>query len=133
MRGSIKRLFAVCAMGIAVTAFSGAASARAPAPVGPGTPQVQQQRQQIAHGRHFRRGPPAYFRHHHFKRHLHRYGRQRYAPPRYFRGPRFHSGFNLVLRFGDNDMRAPSRGQTLLEAIIGSRLAVAKAIIRPRC
>ena len=111
MRGSTKKLFAkkllaVCAMGIAVTAFSGAASARAPASGGPSTPQVQQQNQQIAHGRHFRRGPPAHIRHYHYKRYLHRHGRQRYAPPRYFRSPRFHSGFNLVLQFGDRDRRS---------------------------
>ncbi len=106
MRGSMKKLLAVCAMGIAVTAFSGAASARAPASGGSGTPQVQQQHQQIAHGRHFRRGPSAHFRHHHYKRHIHRHGRRGHGYYRSFRGPRFHSGFNLVLQFGDRDRRA---------------------------
>lgn len=104
MRGSMKKIFALCAMGIAMTAFSGAALARAPGPGGPGAPQVQQQHQQVAHGRHFRRGPPAHFRHRHYERQLYRHGRHGHY--RYFRGPRFHSGFNLVLQFGDGSSRS---------------------------
>ena len=109
MRDSIKKLAAVCALGFAVTAFSGAALARTPGPGGPGAPQVQQQHQQIAHARHFRRGPPAYFRHHYKQRyyghgrHGHRYGHGYY---RSYRAPRVHSGFNLVLQFGDGGRRS---------------------------
>ena len=104
MFGSIKKLLAVCAMGFAVTAFSGGALARAPASGGSGAPQVQQQNQQVAHGRYFRHGRPAHFRRHYYPRHFHGHGRHRHGG--YFRGPRYHGGFNLVLQFGDNDRRS---------------------------
>ena len=105
MFSSIKKLLAVCAMGLSVAAFSGAALARTPGPGSPGTPQVQVQKHlQVAHGRHFRRGPPAHFRRHHHQRQVYRHGRRGHGG--YFRGPRFHSGFNLVLQFGDSDRRS---------------------------
>lgn len=116
MRGStkkpfVKKLLAVCVLGIAVTAFSGAALARTPGPGGPAAPQVQQQHQQIADGRHFRRGPPAYFRHHHRQRYYgHARRGHRYGYYRSYRAPRVHSGFNLVLQFGDSGRSGGGRG-----------------------
>ncbi len=112
MRDSIKKLLAVCALGFAVTAFSGAALARAPAPGGSGAPQVQQQHQQLAHSRHFRRGPPAYFRHHHYRQRYYGQGRRGrgYGYFRSYRAPRYQSGFNLVLQFGDNRRRSGGGG-----------------------
>ena len=107
MFGTIKKLLAVCAMGLSVAAFSGAALARTPGAGGPGTPQVQVQKHlQVAHGRHFRHGPPAHFRRHHYQRHFrgHRHGRRGHYG--HFRGPRFHHGFNLVLQFGNDDRRS---------------------------
>ena len=117
MRGStkkpfVKKLLAVCAMGMALTAFSGAGLARTPGPGGPVAPQVQQQNQQVAHGPRFRRGPPAYFRHHHYKQRYYGYARRghRYGYYRSYRAPRVYSGFNLVLQFGDNNRRSGGGG-----------------------
>lgn len=136
MRGStkkpfVKNLLAVCAMGMALTAFSGAGLARTPGPGGPVAPQVQQQNQQVAHGREFRRGPPAYVRHHHYRQRYYGHGRPgyRHGPGRgyeygfrrrghgteygyyrSYRAPRVHSGFNLVLQFGDNNRRSGGGG-----------------------
>ncbi len=108
MRDSIKKLLAVCALGFAVTAFGGAALARAPGPGNSGAPQVQQQHQQIADARHFRRGPPQRVRHHHYRQRFYGHGRHghRYGYHRSYRAPRYNSGFNLVLQFGDNNRRS---------------------------
>lgn len=108
MRDSIRKMFAVCVLGIAVTAFSGAGLARTPGPGSSGAPQVQQQHQQIAHSRHFRRGPPVHVRRHHHRQRTYGHARRghRYGYYRSYRAPRVHSGFNLVLQFGDNDRRS---------------------------
>ncbi len=108
MRDSIKKLLAVCALGFTVTAFSGAALARTPGPGGPGVPQVQQQHQQIAHSRHFRPGPPAHARRYYQRQRFYGHGRhgRRHGYHRSYRAPRYHSGFNLVLQFGDRDRRS---------------------------
>ncbi len=108
MRYSIRKLLAVCAMGMAVTTFGGATLARTPGPGGPGTPQVQQQNQQIAHSRHFRRGPPARVRHHHYRQRTYSHRRHGHRHGYYlsYRAPRYHGAFNLVLQFGDNDRRS---------------------------
>ena len=112
MRDSIKKLFAVCALGFTVTAFSGAALARTPGPGGPSVPQVQQQHQQIAHSRHFRPRAPAHARRYYQRQRAYGHGRHghRHGYHRSYRAPRYHSGFNLVLRFGDNDRRSGGRG-----------------------
>jgi hypothetical protein len=107
-RSFAKKLLTVCAMGFAATAFSGAALARAPGAGGPDAPQVQQQYQQVAHGPQFRHGPPPHVRQHHYRKRYYGHGRrgQRHGHGRYYRGPRYHSGFNLVLQFGDGDRRS---------------------------
>ncbi len=112
MFSPMKKLLTICALGFALTAFSGAALARAPGPGGPAAPQMQQQNQQVAHGRQFRRSPPAYFRHHHYRHRYYGQGRRGrgYGYFRSYRAPRYQSGFNLVLQFGDNRRSGGGRG-----------------------